>query len=123
MPHILVIDDDSALRKLLCRNLLKQKSYEVHEAASGEEGLELIRKQSFDLVVTDIFMPGEGGIGTIMEICDEFPEIKIIAISGNGGVADVDFLNLACCLGAQEVFQKPFDMGDFLSTVHRMLHR
>ena len=122
MLRILVIDDDTVLRQLLCRMLLTQQDYEVHEASNGEDGLELIRELSINLVVTDIFMPGEGVIGTIMEICDEYPEIKIIAMSGGGNVKDVDFLKLACCLGAHKVFQRPFNTEVFLSTVHGMLH-
>lgn len=122
MARVLVIDDDLQLRKLLCKILKKNQNYEVHDAENGEEGLEIIRTMSIDLVVTDIFMPGEDGIGTIMEICDNFPEVKIIAISGGGNVKDVDFLQLASCLGAQKIFQKPFDTKVFLSTVHEMLH-
>jgi len=82
----------------------------------------MIRKFHFDLVVTDIFMPGEDGLGTIVEICDNHAKTKIIAMSGGGNVEGVDFLKLACCLGAQKVFQKPFDTDVFLSTVEEMLH-
>ena len=122
MARILIIDDDLRLRQLLCKILIKNKGYEVHDAANGKEGLKLIRKLSFDLVVTDIFMPGEDGIGTIMELCENYPNVKIIAISGGGNVEDVDFLKLASYLGAQKVFQKPFDTAVFLSIVEEMLH-
>lgn len=122
MARLLVIDDDMHLRNLLCRLLSMNKDYDVHDAENGEEGLELLRKFSFDLVITDIFMPGEGGLQTIMEICDNHAETKIIAMSGGGNVEDVDYLKLACCLGAQKVLQKPFDTKVFLSTVQEMLH-
>ena len=75
----------------------------------------MIRKLPFDLVATDIFMPGEGGIGTIMEICNNYSKIKIIAMSGGGNVENVDFLDLTDSHGAQKVFQKPFDTVEFLS--------
>ena len=122
MARVLVIDDDMQLRKLICKLLSKNQDYEVHDADNGKEGLELLRKFPFDLVVTDIFMPGEDGLGTIMEICDNHAETKIIAMSGGGNVEDVDFLQLARCLGAQKVFQKPIDTDVFLSTVQDMLH-
>ena len=122
MARVLVIDDDFHLRKFLCKLLKKNQDYEVHDAANGEEGLELIRKLPFDLVVTDIFMPGEGGIETIMKICDNYSKIKIIAISGGGNVENVDFLSLADSLGAHKVFQKPIDTVEFLSTVQEMLN-
>ena len=122
MARVLVIDDDMQLRKLICKLLSKNQDYDVHDAANAEEGLEMIRKFHFDLVVTDIFMPGENGLETIMEICDNHSRTKIIAMSGGGNVEDVDFLQLARCLGAQKVFQKPIDTDVFLSTVQDMLH-
>jgi DNA-binding NtrC family response regulator len=121
MARILIIDDDLQLRQLLCKILQKNQSYDVYNAANGKEGLEVITKMSVDLVVTDIFMPGEDGIGIIIEICKNYPDVKIIAISGGGNVENVDFLRLASCLGAQKVFQKPFDTEVFLSTVKKML--
>ncbi len=121
MARILVIDDDLQLRKLLCKILKDNQDHEVYDAANGRQGLELIGQQSIDLVVTDIFMPQEDGLGIIMEIHDNFPEIKIIAISGGGNIEDMDFLKLASHLGAQKVFQKPLDNAAFLATVKEML--
>ncbi|MDX1775097.1 MAG: response regulator [Desulfobulbales bacterium] len=120
MARVLVIDDDLQLRKLLCK-ILAAEEYEAHDAANGIEGLDLIKKQAFDLVVTDIFMPGEDGLGTIMEICRNYPDIKIIAMTGGGSVKDVDFLKLASNLGAEKVFQKPVDMAVFMATVKDVL--
>jgi YesN/AraC family two-component response regulator len=122
MASVLVIDDDLLLRKLLCRIIKKDQGHAVHDAANGKEGLELISKFPVDLVVTDIFMPAGDGLGTIMNICHNFPDVKIIAMSGGGNVEDVDFLQLASCLGAQKVFHKPFDTEEFLSSVKSMLH-
>ncbi len=122
MARVLVIDDDVQLRRLLCKILQKNQGYVVYDAPNGREGLEFLQRENVDLVVTDIFMPEEDGIGTIMEICDNYPDVKIIAMSGGGNVNDVDFLELASCLGAQKVFQKPFDTTVFLSTVQEMLH-
>ena len=120
MARVLVIDDDLQLRKLLCK-ILSNEDYEVYDAANGIEGLELIERQPFDLVVTDIFMPGEDGLGTIMGICKNYPKIKIIAMTGGGSVKDVDFLKLASNLGAKKVFQKPIDTAVFLATVKDLL--
>lgn len=121
MARILVIDDDSRLRQFLCRVLREQGNLEVFEAKNGSEGLAILETERLDLVVTDIFMPEEDGIGTIMEISDNFPEVKIIAMSGGGNVVDIDYLKLASHLGAQKVFQKPFDTEVFLSTIHKIL--
>ena len=122
MARILVIDDDNRLRQLLCRVLQNHGSFEVFEADNGSDGLLLMDTESVDLVITDIFMPQEDGIGTIMEICENHPKTKIMAISGGGNVEDVDFLHLASCLGAQKVLQKPFGTDLFLSTVEDLLN-
>ena len=119
--RILVIDDDRMLRQFLCKVLKNQENIEVFEAANGVEGLDFLHSEKVNLVVTDIFMPGEDGIGTIMEICDNYPDVKIIAMSGGGNVEDVDFLQLAFFLGAHRVLQKPFDTAVFLSTVQELL--
>jgi DNA-binding NtrC family response regulator len=120
MARVLVIDDDLQLRKLICK-ILVTEDHEAYDAANGIEGLELIEKKPFDLVVTDIFMPGEDGLGTIMEISKNYPQIKIIAMTGGGSVKDVDFLKLASNLGARKVFQKPIDMAVFLTAVNDIL--
>ena len=122
MARILVIDDDIRLRQFVGKVLEGKENFEVFEAANGVEGLDFLQSEQVDLVVTDIFMPGEDGIGTIIEICEKYPMVKIIAMSGGGNVEDVDFLKLASCLGAQRGFQKPFDTTIFLFTVQEMLY-
>ena len=66
-------------------------------------------------------MPEKEGTEFIMDISDEFPHAKVIAMSGGGNVADVDFLNLARNLGALKTFQKPFKQADLLAAVEELL--
>ena len=120
MARILVIDDDNNLRKLL-RRVLESAGHEVIEAPNGSLALDMQRKDSADLIITDIFMPEKEGTEFIMDISDEFPEAKVIAISGGGNIADVDFLNLAKNLGALKTFQKPFKQADLLAAVEELL--
>jgi len=120
MARILVIDDDPALLSLLHRSLEKA-GYEVADAANGRIALEMQRRNPADLIITDIFMPEKGGTEFIMDMSDEFPEVKIIAISGGGNIEDVDFLRLAKNLGALRTFQKPFHQKDLLAAVRELL--
>jgi len=120
MAHILVIDDDDQFCDLICM-LLRRVGYEAISASDGFLGLKMQRRKSADLIITDIFMPGMDGTELIMDLTDEFPDTKIIAISGGGNVEGVDFLTLARNLGASRTFQKPFEKKELLETVASLL--
>ncbi len=112
MAYIIVIDDDKKIRDVV-RALLENEGHEVVGAPNGKIGLELQRQSPADLIITDIFMPEKEGTELIMDINDEFPQCKVIAISGGGNVRGVDFLQLAYNLGAVKTFQKPFGLQEF----------
>ena len=120
MARILVIDDDANLRTLL-RRFLERVGHEVDEAANGRIALDRQRQNPAELIITDIFMPEKEGTEFIMDISKEFPEVKVIAISGGGSIADVDFLKLAKNLGALRTFQKPFKQEEILLAVEELL--
>lgn len=120
MEKILVIDDEPVIRILL-KQLFEKKGYEVVEASDGKQGLDLFKKQSPDLVITDLIMPEEEGLSVIRKIKQMDGDAKIIAISGGGiGSADI-YLDLAKSMGAAHIFKKPFDVQDVLLTVEQML--
>src|SRR5260221_4424854 len=83
MIHILVIDDEAAVRTLI-RQILEEEGHQVDEATDGEEGLARLQSTHIDLVITDIFMPHKEGIETILALRRQFPNVKIVAISGGG---------------------------------------
>jgi two-component system, response regulator, stage 0 sporulation protein F len=114
MATILVIDDEEIIRVLL-RSALEAAGYEVMEAANGREGLELYRKKSMNLVITDILMPELNGLDMLLELTREFLDAKVIAISGVGGERNV--LDVAKLLGARQTFRKPFSIPDLLGAV------
>ncbi len=120
MAKILIIDDDEDFRSMLY-DLLTRAAYTVVEAKDGEEGLKRNRTELPDLIITDIIMPNEDGIGTIISIRKEFPERKIIAISGGGLVLPHDYLHMAKKLGANLVFTKPINNTEFLKAVKDLL--
>ena len=120
MPSALVIEDDPSLRLSLQR-LLQSAGYDVHAAADGAEGVAAFRQQRPDVVVTDIVMPEQEGIETIMLLRSIAPSCPIIAISGGGRIGSADFLQMAERLGATAVLAKPFEPGALLSKVREAI--
>jgi DNA-binding response OmpR family regulator len=116
---ILVIDDDERMRRLIERTL-SQGGYQVVVAADGETGMRLFRKEMPELVITDIIMPRQEGLGTLMMMRRERPEIKVIAVSGGGRVGSFDVLDAATNLGADDVIAKPFRPEELLDCVNRV---
>lgn len=117
---ILVIDDDLAVRRTL-QAILTAAGYEVTPADNGISGMRRYRETHPDLVITDIIMPDQEGIQTILEIRKADPEAKIIAISGGGRVGNGHFLDLAMALGASAMLPKPFDLDSLIKTVQHWL--
>ncbi len=120
MARILVIDDDSHIREML-RFLFESEGHEVMEAPEGEAAMSLHLQSPADLIVTDILMPGKEGVQTIIEFRREFPEIKIIAISGGGIVGPALYLDLAEKFGAQKSFTKPLDVDKLMVAAQELL--
>jgi CheY-like chemotaxis protein len=120
MAHILIIDDDDQFRTML-RHLLERNGYEVTEASGGKEGIKLYRESPADLIITDLIMPDKDGIETIQELKKDFPDIKIIAISGGGRLGPQDYLNLAKMLGARLTLTKPIELPELLKAIEELL--
>ena len=121
MARILLIDDDDQFRALL-RKMLEKAGYDdIEEANDGRIGVKLFRQRSFDLVITDIIMPDKEGIETIIELTDDYPQIKIIAMSGGGRIGPQDYLETAKRLGASRTLAKPFNYSELIDTVHELL--
>jgi YesN/AraC family two-component response regulator len=116
MTRILIVDDNVMMRKLI-RNLFREENFEIEEASNGIEGLEIVEQNTFDLIITDIIMPKMEGIELIMNLRKNFPEIKIIAISGGKPY----YLYMAKKLGIQGVFTKPLNHEMFLKAVKKII--
>ena len=116
MAQILVIDDEYECR-VAFRKALEHVGHAVLEASDGEEGILLYREQQPDLVILDILMPGKEGIETTRELKREFPDVKIIAMSGSG----TGYLDMAKEFGAERTFSKPFKGEEMLKAVKKLL--
>lgn len=119
MTRILVIDDDNQVRSMLSQRL-KKAGYEVEDAPNGLVGIECVRRASFDVVIADLYMPEKEGLETIMDLRREFPEVKIIAISGGHSFDAGHGLSVAKKLGAQYAMEKPVSWDDMLDAVREL---
>lgn len=118
MARILVIDDDPDMRAML-EQMLRAAGHEVISAMDGKAGVGLYRASPADLVMTDLFMPNQEGLETIIELRREFPEVAITAMSGK--TAADTMLSIAKRLGAVGTLQKPFFPLQLLCEVERAL--
>jgi CheY-like chemotaxis protein len=120
MARILVIDDDESVR-MVVRQMLNRAGHKVAEAPDGQVGVAHFQTLRPDLVITDIIMPNQEGIETIMHLRRLDPLIRIIAMSGGGRTGNKDFLAMAEKLGASGVIAKPFRSAELIDIVTRVL--
>jgi two-component system, NtrC family, nitrogen regulation response regulator NtrX len=118
MPVILVIDDEAAIRGAL-RDILEYEKYVIDEAENGEKGLELIRNNSYDVVLCDIKMPGMDGI-EVLEKTLEITDVPVVMISGHG---TIDTAVEAIKKGAYDYIAKPLDLNRLLVTLRNALDK
>ena len=119
--RILVVDDNRDMCALM-RVALEGAGYEVRCALEGSEALAMLNGSAADLVITDIFMPGQEGFETISRCKAEFPQTRIIVMSA-GTVPGMkhDFLATAGLLGVGATLRKPFSADQLLDAVQEVL--
>lgn len=120
MARIIVIDDQEPIRRIV-RRALEQAGHEVLDASDGEMGLELLGRHAVDAVLTDIFMPGVDGIQTVRQIRKQFPQVKVIVMSGGDSTGLLDLRRDAELLGAVKSLPKPFTTHEIVSIVNSVL--
>jgi len=120
MAKILVIDDEEMVR-LTIRRTLEKLGHEVEEAENGRIGLEMQKANPADVIITDIIMPEQEGVETIIHLIKENPDTKIIAVSGGGRIGATDYLAHAKKYGAARVFEKPFDRKELAAAVEELV--
>lgn len=119
MAKILIIEDEASIRRVLSKILAEENDqYVVFEAADGEEGLEKIKAEDFDLVICDIKMPKKDGEEVLQEAKKIKPETPFIMISGHG---DLETAVNTMRLGAFDYISKPPDLNRLLTTVRNAL--
>lgn len=118
--RILVIDDDPVVRGMLVE-MLRREGYEVDEADDGRAGMRKFREVPATLVITDVVMPEQEGLETLMQLRHASKTVKVIAISGGGRVGPDAYLNSARTLGADAILAKPFGREELLELVAKVL--
>jgi len=118
-PRILIIDDNADLLAVISM-ALQHAGYAITVTSNGRTGLKLIRQDPPDLVITDIFMPDQDGIGVAMELGKEFPATPLIAMSGESPKSPF-YLKLVGMMGARYVLTKPFSIKTLLEAVGSVL--
>ncbi|MBC8112006.1 MAG: sigma-54-dependent Fis family transcriptional regulator [Verrucomicrobia bacterium] len=119
MPKILIIDDEKSIRYTL-KEILEYEKYEVEEAKDGEEGLEMIRKNDYDVVLCDIKMPRLDGMELLEKVSEEGNKAEFIMISAHGNIA---LAVEATKKGAFDFIQKPPDLNRLLISVRNALDK
>src|SRR5690606_212844 len=107
MSKILVIDDQESIRRTL-KDILEYESFEVSLANDGQQGLDLIQKQKFDVILCDIKMPKIDGIEFLETIQKTDDTTPVIMISGHG---DIDTAVESIKKGAYDYIGKPIDLN------------
>src|SRR5687768_4378221 len=120
MATILLIDDDDLLRGAVIESLVKA-GHKVIEASDGLQGCELARSLSVDLVITDVVMPVQEGVETIMTLRRERPRLPIIAMSG-GVTHSKLYLEIAGKIGAKRILPKPFTPKALVALIEQVLN-
>jgi DNA-binding response OmpR family regulator len=120
VPRILLVDDDELLRVAL-HQILVRAGYDVDDAANGKVALGEYRRQRCDVVIMDVVMPDQEGLGTIRQLRRLDPNVTIIAISGGGLGKAGDYLGIARMLGARRTLAKPFSPEALLAMITEVL--
>jgi DNA-binding NtrC family response regulator len=119
MSKILVIDDERSIRNTL-KDILGYEKYQVDLAEDGQKGIDLIRKNEYDIVLCDIKMPGMDGIEVLEKIQILAPDAPVVMISGHG---NIDTAVESIKKGAYDYIEKPLDLNRLLITIRNAMDK
>lgn len=119
--RILIIDDEALVRDTLA-DILSDAGYQAVIAPSWDMGETGFTGIGYSLVITDIFMPGRGGLEVIRDIREKWPAVKVLAISGGwGGTSSDEAMETAAQIGADATLPKPFGPKELIAKVSEMI--
>ncbi len=113
MPHVLIVDDELNIRRVLAA-MLAREGYDVTTAAEGEQALAVLNKTPVHVVVTDLVMPRMGGLELLRRVSAEFPDVPVIVITAHG---TVDSAVQALKAGAFDYITKPFEQDELKKVI------
>jgi CheY-like chemotaxis protein len=113
---ILIVDDEQFVRDLL-EKVLKRRGHEVTAASDADQALAALESQTFDLLLTDVVMPGMDGFDLLRRVKSAYPDIKVIVLTGYARKQSIsDFL----LYGADDYLSKPFQVHELVAAVDRV---
>jgi CheY-like chemotaxis protein len=112
--HVLIADDDLLIQKTL-KFHLEESGYTVGLAKNGQEAICYIEARRPSTVLLDVFMPESDGLEALLKVKKQFPDIKVIVMSGGGIKGHYEFLTMAKKFGADAVLRKPIHAHDLLT--------
>ena len=122
MAKILLIDDDIQVLKVMT-SFLEMEHHEITTALDGIQGIKQLESKQFDLLITDVIMPEQDGLGVLMWLMNQASRPKVIAISGGSVSLDQNELLYLCKkLFADRVLPKPVDYETLITAVHELLN-
>jgi DNA-binding NtrC family response regulator len=117
--HVLVVEDEAPLR-LAMADQLGQVGFDVAQAETAEEAIRRLEEFAFDIVITDLRLPGANGAEVLQAAVDRYPDIVVIVVTGYGTVKDaVDMIKR----GAADFVTKPFQFDELLHVLRTALER
>ena len=119
MPKILIVDDEKSIRMTL-REILEYEKYDVDEAKDGEEGLEMMKKKNYDIILCDIKMPKMDGMEVLEKAVEAGVDTQFIMVSAHG---TIETAVEATKKGAFDFIQKPPDLNRLLLTIRNALDK
>src|SRR5882757_1010563 len=114
-PHILLIEDDASLAANLC-DVLKEDGFKVTMCNRGDEGLRRASNEECDVVLTDLRLPGLGGLELVKQLHETQPRLPVVLMTAHG---TIETAIEATKLGAYDYLQKPFEMRELLGVLQR----
>jgi len=118
MSKILIIDDERSIRRTLSE-ILEYENYQIESVASAVEGLEMIKANKYDLILSDIKMPQMDGL-ELLDHVSQLTDVPVVMISGH---ADVDTAIDAMKRGAHDLIEKPIDLNRLLLTIRNAMEK
>jgi DNA-binding NtrC family response regulator len=115
--YVLVVEDSEIFRQTIVE-ILTQEGFTVEEASSGEQALEKLRQTVYDVLVTDLVLPGKSGLEVLRETIDRFPDIVSIIMTG---YATVETAVEAMKIGAYDYLVKPFKVIQLSMMIRKRL--
>src|SRR5437588_6388002 len=119
MSKLLIVDDEQGMRQLLSI-IFGREGHEVRTAENGRRGLEMLRAEAADLIVSDVKMPDMGGIELLRAARALLPDVAVVMMTA---FASVDTAREAFKLGADDFIQKPFDVEELKLIVGKTLEK